>query len=87
MDLQNTFYTIGIIYMILNIGILIGIAIGLIMIVKMVIELKKQVDDKVQMARKIMEHPEDYAVSIGSTILKSAVRGARSFFSGKKEQA
>lgn len=87
MDLQNTFYTIGIIYMILNIFILVGIAVGVVLLVKMVVDLKKQVDDKVKKVQNIMDNPEVYAARVGTSILTAAVSGVKSIFSRKKEQA
>lgn len=86
MDLQTTFYTIGVIYMFLNILILLGIGIILIVLVKMILDLKKKVDEKVKFVQNIFDHPEDYAAQFTMSILKTAFRSVKKAFRAKKSE-
>ncbi len=78
MDLQTVFYTIGIIYMLINILFLLGIGIGIYFIARIVLDIRKQIMEKIKYVENIMHHPEETIANIGAMLIKSALRKGRS---------
>ena len=53
MDLQDTFYTLGIIYMSLMLLIMIGIAIGIFVIKKKIDAIHQRIEEKLAVVSKV----------------------------------
>ena len=84
MGLQNIFYTLGIIYMVLNILILLGIGIGIFFIVRIVLDIKKQIMEKIKYVENAMHHPEDAIADLGRGLIKSVLLRAKSRLNRKR---
>jgi uncharacterized membrane protein len=80
MDIQNTFYIFGIIYLVLNIVILLGIVIGIFFIFKTVKDIHKQVSEKLKYVEKFMHDPEEVIAEVGASVIRSAFRKAKKAF-------
>ena len=80
MNLQTTFYVMGIIYMTLNILILIGIGIVLFVVAKKVFEIQRRVSEAIDAITRIARHPEDLAADVGATAAASAYNKVKSLF-------
>lgn len=84
-QLQNTFYIIGIIYMIINILLLLGIGIGIYFVAKAVMDIHKQVSLKIKEVEYIIQHPEEKLAEVGTSILKASLRNVKKVFQKNKE--
>lgn len=79
MDLQNTFYTLAIIFMVLGIVLLIGIAVLLFYIKNKIAEIHENVNDKIN---KFVE-PAEIAMGMGSVIAEGAAKKVRKLLKRK----
>jgi uncharacterized membrane protein len=79
MDLQNTFYTLAIIFMILGIILLIGIAVLLFYIKNKISDIHENVNQKIN---KFVE-PAEIAMGIGSVVAEGAAKKVRKLLKGK----
>lgn len=80
MTLESTFYTIAIAYMTINIILLLGIGIGLFMLLKTFMEIREQINNKVNQIQDTFRNPENLAASIGSSLIRSAFKNAGKIF-------
>lgn len=78
MDLQNWFYLIGIIYMILGIIILIIIGVVLIMLKQKITHLTDTIEQRVEMVSRIVADPTDVAFNVGSHVANKAINKVKS---------
>jgi Sec-independent protein translocase protein TatA len=72
MDLQNTFYIVGIIYMTLYTLLLIAVIILLLYIKKKVTELTDNIQEKVETIQDMASHPKETAASIRAAVAQTA---------------
>lgn len=79
-DLQNTFYILGIVYMVLNILLLIGIGVGIYFIFRAVFDIRKQVNEKMKYVEKIIHNPEDVLVDVGASLIRYGLQSAKGIF-------
>ena len=86
MELQNTFYVLGIIYMVLNIAILVAIGMGILVISRKVFDIHKQVTEKLKAAEEAIKHPEGILANVGMAIFRAGLRGIKQSFFGKKDK-
>ncbi len=82
-QLESTFYILGIIYMVLNIVLLVGIGIGIYYIVRQVLDIRRQVTEKIKIVENAIQHPEETAAKVGMSILKAGLRKAKKVFKQK----
>jgi len=87
MDLQAVFYIFGIIYMGINILLLLGIVIGILVIVNQVKEAKKKVEEKVNVVKDAVNHPEDLLANIGSSVIRRSVLRFKKRFEKEKKKS
>lgn len=88
MNLQTTFYIMGIIYMTLNIIILISIGVALFIVAKKVFEIQRHIAEAIEAITSIARHPQDLAADMGATAAASAYNKVKSLFrSGKNKGA
>lgn len=81
MDLQNTFYVLAIIYMVLGIVILIGIGVGIFFIKKKIDEIQKMIQEKIN----AFSQPAEMAMNMGSVVAGAAIEKVKSMISGRKK--
>lgn len=86
MDLQTTFYTLGIVFYVLSILILLGIAIGVLLLYRKVNQLYKEVDNKIAAFKEITSHPAGFAASMGAAVAHSAIKGVGKLMEGKRRK-
>lgn len=67
MDLQNTFYALGIVMMSLTLIILIALAILVFYIWRKISKIQQQIEEKIE---EVTEHP----MEMGAKLLKSAIK-------------
>jgi Sec-independent protein translocase protein TatA len=72
MDLQNTFYIVGIIYMTLYTLLLIAVIVLLIYIKKKVTELTENIQEKINTIQDMASHPKETAASFGAAVAQTA---------------
>lgn len=76
MNLQDTFYLTGIIFMSLLILLFISVIILLFIIKKKLNELYEKIEEKYEEARNLATHPKKFAKKIGATVAKKALAKA-----------
>ena len=74
MDLQNTFYALGILFMSMGLVVLIGMAVLLFYTFKKIGELQKQIQGKIDY---ITTNPAELASNFGASLLTSTYRKVR----------
>ena len=77
MDLQNTFYLLGIIFMTLSITILLGIVAILFLIMKGIRDIAKNVNDKIDLVAEKATATSNLAVDVGTAVAGSLIRRAK----------
>lgn len=86
MDLQTVFYTLGIIFYILSILILLGISIGVFLLYRKINQIYQQIDEKIEAVRRIANDPSELAASLGAGVASSAIRKVGSMMNGNKRR-
>lgn len=66
MTLENTFYVLGIIFMVLNIAILVGIVVGVFFIKKKIEEIQQNVEEKIATVKEVTSQPAELARGMGA---------------------
>lgn len=79
-QLESAFYILGIIYMVLNIVLLVGIGIGIYFIVRTVLDIRRQVTEKIKYVENAIQHPEEAAAKVGMSILRVGFRNLKKIF-------
>ncbi len=77
MDLQNTFYFLGIIFMSLSIGILVAIVVLLFVIIYGIRNIHKNITETIDTFTKKATDSSDMAVNIGSAVAGSVIKKAK----------
>jgi len=68
MTLENTFYVLGIIFMVLNIAILVGIVVGVFFIKKKIEEIQQNVEEKIATVKEVTSQPAELARGMGAVV-------------------
>lgn len=85
MTLENTFYTLGIVYMVLGLLILIAVAVLIFFLYKKITQITKRVDDTVDQVQRMADHPGQTAYAIGAKVAQTAMKNrSRKKSSSKK---
>lgn len=82
MDLQTVFYTLGIIFYIFSILILLGIGIGVFFMYRKINQIYQEIDKKIDMFRT---HPQEVAAGFGSAIAATAFKKVGEFMTTNKK--
>lgn len=80
-QLESTFYILGIVSFALNIIILLGVGLGIVLIAKMIVDAKRRVEEKINIVRNVMKHPEDAVASVGASLIRRCVKKLKEKFS------
>lgn len=80
MDVQNIFYTVGIIFMILAIVLMIIIGYVLFVIKQRITQLTQTFEERIQAVTHFVDDPADAAMSIGSIVADTAVKKVKKLF-------
>lgn len=79
-QLQQTFYIIAIIYMIIQIIFWLGIGVIMFAVYKKISELSDNVGKKIDSVQEALSHPGDIAAQAGASIMQSLMQKfSRSF--------
>ena len=78
MDLQNTFYIVGIIFMSLATIILIFIGYVLFALKQRITHLTQTVEDRVDAISRMVADPTDAAITVGARVANKAVNKVKS---------
>ena len=70
--------------MILNILLLLGIGLGVFYIVRMVLDIRRQVTEKIKIVENIIKHPEDAIANVGASFIRSSLKRIRKRFFQKE---
>lgn len=84
--LQNTFYSIGIIFMTLYTLLLIAIVVLLFYIKKKITEVIKHVEDKLDAVKTLASHPRETAAVVGEAVADTALTEVAKFAKLKKRR-
>ncbi len=85
MTLQNTFYILGIIFMVMNIAILLGMVVGIFIIKKKIEEIHKAIEEKIATVKEVTSQPAMMARGAGSTAASIISFGLKRAFGRKKK--
>jgi len=83
MTLQNTFYVLGIVFMSLSILLLIAMVIATFYIKSKIAKIQEIIEEKLNLARHVANHPSDIAVDLGTVVASKAIKKAKSFLNKK----
>lgn len=81
MDLQTTFYTLGIIFMSLSILLFISMLVLVFYIWRKVSRMQQVIEEKID---DFVSRPAEIAGEIGASLVNKAVKKAKSFLEGDK---
>lgn len=84
MTLENTFYVLGIIFMVMNIAILIGIIIGVFYIKKKIEEIHLSIEEKIETVKEVTSQPAALARGAGAIAASVLSFGIKRMFGKKK---
>lgn len=85
MTLQNIFYILAIICMLLALGILIAIAILVFYIKKKITQIHNQIENKINTLTRGILQPSDVAVGVGSKVAEIALDTVKGMFRKRKK--
>ena len=74
MQLQQTFYIIAILYMLIQIVFWLGVSIILFALYRKVSELSDNVANKIDRVSEVLSHPGDLAAKAGASIFQSIMQ-------------
>lgn len=80
MDLQTTFYTMGIIFMSLFIILFTALLVLVFYMWKKISQMQRMIEEKID---DITNRPGEFATDIGAALVNKAVKKAKSFFETK----
>jgi hypothetical protein len=80
-QLESTFYIVGIISFILNIFLLLGVVLGLFFILRLVVDIRKKVTEKIKIVENVIKHPENAIADLSASIIRRSLRKLREKFS------
>lgn len=83
MTLENTFYVLGIIFMVINIAILLGIVIGIFFIKKKIEEIHQNIEEKIDTVKEVTSQPAMLARGAGSIAASIISFGLKKAFGGR----
>jgi len=83
MTLENTFYVLGIIFMVMNIAILIGLVVGVFFIKKKIEEIQATVEEKIASVKEVTSQPAALARGVGTVAAGILSFGLRKIFKGR----
>lgn len=86
MDLQNTFYLLGIIFMTFGVLILLGIVGILFLIMKGIHDISKNVNAKIDMVADRATATSSLAVDLGTAVAGSLIKKAKNVMQKKNEE-
>lgn len=81
MDIQNTYYVLGIIFMTLSIILLVGMLVLVFYIWRKVSQMQQFIEEKID---DLTNRPGEIAGELGAAMVHKAVKKAKSFFEGEK---
>jgi len=81
MDIQELFYTVGVIYMIMSIALILMIAIIFYLVYRKVSDLHNLIQNKIL---RFVE-PAEIAVGVGATVAKTALKKVQKFMDSDKD--
>ena len=84
MTLENTFYVLGIIFMILNIAILVGIVVGVFFIKKKIEEIQRNIEDKIATVKEVAATHTVLAEGAGAVAMGLLSFGLKKIFKKRK---
>ena len=84
MTLENTFYVLGIIFMVMNIAILLGIVIGVFYIKKKIEEIQQNIEEKIATVKEVTSEPALLARGAGAIAATVLSYGLKKVFNRKK---
>jgi hypothetical protein len=84
MDLQNTFYLLGIIFMSFSILILLSIVVLLFLIINGIRGIHKNINDKIDLFAERATSSSNLAVDIGTAVAGSVIKKAKQAFDKQK---
>ena len=84
MTLENTFYVLGIIFMVMNIAILLGIVIGVFYIKKKIEEIQQNIEEKIATVKEVTSEPALLARGAGVIAATVLSYGLKKVFNKKK---
>ncbi|HUD44649.1 MAG TPA: hypothetical protein VMR41_03860 [Patescibacteria group bacterium] len=80
MQLQNTFFFVAIVFMIVQIALFIGIIVFLIYLTSEIKRFFKMIETQVINVQEFINHPQVLASNVGSFIVQQAISKLRSYF-------
>jgi hypothetical protein len=86
MNIQNTFYILGIIYMTLYTLLLIAVVILLFYIKKRINDAVSDIKNKLEIAKDIISHPKEIAAEVGRAVTATALDKASEFLKNRKRK-
>jgi hypothetical protein len=87
MDLQNTFYIVAIVFMILHILLLLGIAVTLYVIKRKISEVSATVEERFYLVKEAITNPGQIARGLGAIVANKALEKINSFTQGQKRKS
>jgi hypothetical protein len=66
--------------MIFNILLLLGIGIGIYFISRAVLDIRKQITDKLKYVERVIHHPEEVIAEIGTSLIRAGLQKAKTRF-------
>ncbi|CAN5148179.1 hypothetical protein BH11PAT1_BH11PAT1_5690 [soil metagenome] len=84
MHIQDIFYLLGSILMVLGIVLLLGVVVLLFYIKKKVTDIHTNIETKIDQVSRIASHSGQFASDIGATLAEGAIRGVKRMTSKKR---
>jgi len=86
MTLQNIFFVVGIICMTLYTLLLVAVVVLLFYIKKKISDLTENIQEKIDLAKEVITHPQNVAASVGAAVADTAISKAVEFINHKKKK-
>ncbi len=80
MTLENVFYTLGIIFMVLSVTCLVGLVVLGYILKRKIDNLQKNVQDKVEILTAVVKHPKEVALGFGEVIAGTVIKKFQELF-------
>lgn len=84
MNLENTFYALGIVFMVINISLLIMIVAAIFYIKKKIEEIQNRVEEKLNIVKDVAGNPDVLAEGAGALAVSLLTFGMKKIFGRKK---
>lgn len=69
--------------MVLNIVLFIVVAVGIFFIFRAVMDIRRQVNEKMRYVERVVQHPEDVIADIGASLIRTGVQSIKKIFRRK----